>query len=190
MKVASWARWERVWQRAWRVAPTRRWRRLWTRQMVRWARLSLTVAALFWIVAAHLYLADQAVVLWHDIRTMQYESWQMWWEITTWQTELAARRNAQAMRQALTEQQLVWPEPAGVLYVPVVLPAAAQPVTTEAMPGVWAPPPTPEAWLPAEYTRSLSQWWRQGGWEAILQRWGWPVATTDLTGPNPRRAAP
>ncbi|NPA30550.1 MAG: hypothetical protein GXO37_00955 [Chloroflexi bacterium] len=164
-----------AWSLARRAAQAQAWRRFWTRQGVRWARWALGVAALFLVVAAHLYLANQAVVLWEDIRTMQYESWQLWWDIVTWQTDLARQRNAQAMQEAVSQLDLRWPEPARVLYVPVALPSHP-PEAAVQVPGVWAPPPTPDPWLPPEYTISGSQWLAQGGWERLRQALGLPEA--------------
>ncbi len=162
-----------AWNLARRAAQARAWRRFWSRQGVWWARATLAVAALFAVVAAHLYLANQAVVLWEDIRTMQYESWALWWDIVTWQTDLARQRNAQAMREVVDQLDLRWPEPAGVLYVPVALPTRP-PASAAQVPGVWAPPPTPDPWLPPEYTISGSQWLAQGGWERLRQALGVP----------------
>ncbi len=171
--AAVWQHPAQVWNRARQWRGLQAWQRFWTRRGVWWARLVLVSAAALTVVAAHLYLANEAVVLWEDIRTMQYESWQLWWEITTWQTELARQRNAQAMRQALAEQDLRWPAPDRVLYVPVALPARGV-ASGVRIPGVWAPPPKPEAWLPAEYTRTLSQWLAQGGWQQVQDWLGLP----------------
>ncbi len=168
-----------VWGWARRAVHASAWSRFWSRQGVWWARAALSVTALFAVVAAHLYLANQAVVLWEEIRTMQYESWQLWWDIVTWQTELARQRNARTMQEAIEQLDLRWPEPAGVLYVPVALPSAP-PAASADVPGVWAPPPTPDPWLPPEYTLSGSQWLAQGGWQRLQQALGW----ADLASPE------
>ena len=149
------------------------WRRFWSRQGVWWARATLAVAALVAVVAAHLYLANQAVVLWEDIRTMQYASWQLWWDIVTWQTDLAEQRNAHVMQAIVEEEGLTWPDPQGVLYVPVTLPSREGPRDIT-VPGVWSPPSPPEGWLPSAYTLSGSQWLAQGGARRLWQWLGLP----------------
>ncbi len=167
--------WPAAWQRARQAVVWRQARRWWARRGVWWLRLTLAVGMVFFVVAAHLYLANQAVVLWEDIRTMQYRSWQLWWDITTWQTDLAAQRNAHALQQAVEALDLTWPEPAAVLYVPVALPPAATRAAAATVPGVWAPPEAPADDLPPAYAQSLSQWLAQGGWDRVRAWLGWPT---------------
>jgi len=151
---------------------TRKWWRFLLLKRVWWVRIVLALVMGAFIVAAHLYLANQAVVLWEDIRTMQYDAWKLWWEIVTWQTDLAEQRNAHFVWSVVEESGLTWPEPGSVLYVPVDMPGKI--MRTESIPGVWSPPPTPETKLPSAYTISGSQWLAHGGWDRLRQRLGLP----------------
>ncbi|NPA06633.1 MAG: hypothetical protein GXO54_04430 [Chloroflexi bacterium] len=153
---------------AWRIRWQRRlstWplhiQRYWARQ--RWVstQVALLLGLFLVVVLAHLYLANQAVILWEDIRTMQYDAWRMWWEVATMQTELAQRDSAHELEAVMKETSLRWPLPDEVLFVPAAVPPEQGPPP---LPVLWpdAQPLTPH--IPPEYTMTLSdyvRWWWQ-----------------------------
>ncbi|NPA26528.1 MAG: hypothetical protein GXO36_02865 [Chloroflexi bacterium] len=155
--MSSWRqRWHRR-LRAWPLHLQRYW--LWQRWLS--TRVGLIFGLFLLVVLAHLYLANRAVVLWEDIRTMQYESWRMSWEIATMQTELARRTSAHELEAIQKETSLRWPLPDEVTFLPAPIPTEAGPPR---LPVLWPNAHPLARSLPPAYTVTLGdviRWWWQ-----------------------------
>ena len=142
------------------------WRR-WSLQIL-WPVVLLVVA-----LGSHLYLANRAVLRWHQIQRLHQDNWLLWWDIQTLRVRLA-RRHRQALEAYMKTEDWLWPAPQDVVYVDYRPPAPATKWDTSG----WVLPPAPDlagrSAVPEAYTRSLldvlAQWWKERGrawWQEV-----------------------
>ncbi len=145
-----------------------RWRRL--KLQILWPVVLVMVA-----LGSHMYLANRAVMRWHQIQRLRSQNWTLWWDIQDLRTHLEVRRR-QAMEDFVKTRDWLWPQPQEVLYVTQEMAGASSDSWNTSG---WVLPPFPEPGempgVPEAYMHSLVDWlhiwwqkhgrvwWQEGG---------------------------